>query len=487
MSYNDRGDRRRGRSRSDSRDRKRNRSHHHHDVRRTHDGGSRSTPAVAAAADNSPTNRQPLSGKVISMEDLDVTCCLRIGVLNAPAPVTREQVLNEIEAIKLVAHVETVLMEPRAEGSNDYWASVFFTTPAFADKACAELNVPLRTYRWKLFVTQRLPLPGSLCGEIGTMPVFQPLDANPADTVVVDTQEGFVFFSTDELYKTRGVEDSLATKRNDGKIVRRLICKHFDPEQRIPCRYGLQCMFIHVKACAIGKLLRTVTMKSKLRFPKNEADIQVSSWDFERRTDTLVVRYLEPAMDGSQLHYMFEGCAGYKDVCVGTTAEGMRYGMVRFLTRVAAFDALAQTFDSGLAISFYGCMEDVRRVMMHDPAFRMPHNHNAIISFSNANPQNATSSAAAVSRSAQQETSSAQAAPAKPLPVVPTMRAAAAAVSPPPQREASSEPRALPFPPLPAGWEYGESRKTSQYYFFQPKTKNPTTWQHPITHERYTF
>jgi hypothetical protein len=456
MKRNDRGDRRRERSRSDSRDRKHRRSSYDAGHPHATAQGSPHAPATAMMP------RQPLSAKVIAPADLDVNCCLRIGVINPPAPVTREQVLNEIEAVKLLAQVETVVMEPHREGANEYWANVYFSTPADANRACAELNVPLRTYRWKEFVTQRLPLPGSLCGEVGTIPIFEAFNANPPDTVVVDTQEGYVFFSTDELYRTRGAEEFVSTKRKEGKIVRRLICKHFDPERRIPCRYGLQCMFVHVKACAMPRLLRTVTAKQKLRFPKNETDIQVSSWDFERRADTLVVRGLDLSMDAAQIQYMFEGCAGYRESFVGTTNDGMRFGAVRFSSRIAAFDSLVQTVDSGLSVSYYGCMEDIRRIMLHDPECKKlaATNNNQV-----SQPSAATQRPAFV-------TQTKPAAPQRPAEE---------------QREESSEPRTLPFPPLPAGWDYGESRKTNQYYFFQPKTKNPTTWQHPVTREHYTF
>ena len=443
----------RSRSRSSSRDRKHARSSY--DSSRVQNSAA-SKPAEQAFA-------LPLSGKVVPPEELDINCCVRLGILNASSPVTREQVLSEIDSIKMLPSVETVVMEPPEHGQD--WARIYFTTPADANKACADLNVPFRQGKWRHFVTQKLPLPGSLCGEIGTIPTFEAFGADPPDTVVVDTQEGYVFFSTDELYKTKGAEDFMETKRREGKIVRRLICKHFDPERRIPCRYGLLCTFVHVKACAMPRLLRSVTNKQKLRFPKNETDIQVSSWDFERRADTLIVRRLDPAMDSAQLQYMFEGCAGYRESLVGTTADGMRYGVVRFQSRDGAFEALAQTADSGLSISYYGCMEDVRRIQMHDPEIR----------------RSSMSFGGVAAPSAMSNSLMAPSARGPPIQTRTTDRA-----SPDITRREKTEPK-LPFPPLPPGWEYGESRKTNQYYFFQPKTKNPTTWQHPVTNERYTF
>jgi hypothetical protein len=399
--------------------------------------------------------------------------------------VTREQILNEIETVKLLAQVETVVMQPVPEGSKDYWADVYFTTPMDANKACAELNVPLRQNKWRNFVTQRLPLPGVLCGEIGGLALFEPFNPEPSDTVVVDTQESYVFFSTDELYHTRGAEEFISTKRKEGKIVRRLICKHFDPERRIPCWYGLQCMFVHVKACAMLRLLRTVSTKQKLRLPRNEAEIQLSSWEFERRSDTLLVRSLDPSVDNAQLQYMFEGCSGYRESFMDCTPDGMLFGVVRFNSRPAAFEALLQTTDSGLRISFYGTMEDARRIMMHDPESRKL----AIMQQSAAAQQhhaNAGRGGGAEQSSSLPTVVSTTTAPG-PAVASTVVGTAGGALDGGRQRASSSEPRPLPFPPLPPGWEYGESRKTNQYYFFQPRTKNPTTWQHPITHEHYTF
>lgn len=342
--------------------------------------------------------------------------------------------IEELNNVHLTSALEHVLIE-HDSSSPIHWCRMYFSTPEDADTAATELNVPFRPSRYRNTVTQRMPLRGAHSGEIGTITVFEALEVNPPDTIVVDTQEGYVFFGTDELYKTKGALDFLEAKRNrQGRIIRRLICKHFDPQRRIPCRYGVQCAFIHIKAYAMTRVLRTTPHTAPLRFAKNEQDVHVSSWDFERRLDTLVVRQLDATLNVDGLRYMFEACPGFVDCTILRAKIDQRYGVVRFDSKDSAMMALTQTFDSDLNVGMYGVMEDLRRSQMQQAK------------------DNGTQPPQGDSRH--------------------------------PEGARKTEGRALPFPALPEGWAHGVSQQ-GKYYFFQLNSKNSTRWAHPVTNETY--
>lgn len=438
----------------------------------------------------------------------DDTRCLRIGVFHPSIPVTREQIIDEIDSVKMTSRVEHVAMEPLDEyrAPSAYWGRVYFSSPELADLCAVELNTPRRVSKWKYFVTQRLPRLGPGCGEIRTIPAFEPFHAEPADSIAVETPEGFVVFSTDEVYRTKGVVDYVEAKQA-GRILHRLVCKHFDPQRRFPCRFGAGCNYIHVKAIAMWKLLLPVTSKSanRHRYAIGDGDtsgLHTSFWEFSRRLDTLVVRYLQPEHDVDALRYMFGGCQGFADCFVQCTRDGKRFGFVRFTSQDSAFHALAQTKDCNLNVSFYGCLEDLRRCQSlavgGGQRSQRPHEldgsptapERPLVKSSQIAHRPETHFRGAASSRAHNDRREDHSASRRYVDDGPSDQPAAKADggSPSDERDSAAQDvdTDLPFPPLPEGWEHGVSRRTSQYYFFQPKTKNSTTWKHPSTGERYS-
>lgn len=449
----------------------------------------------------------------------DERCCLRIGVINPRAPLTKEQVLDEMDSIKMSSFVNHVAVEGVAtnhhrDGILVCFARVYFETPADADAAIVEFNAPYRTCKWKQFVTQRLPLPGPLSGEIGSQPTFEAFVEDPADTVIVDTQEGYTFFSTDELYRTRGLEEYITTKKN-GRVIRRLICKHYDAERRIACRFGFQCSFLHVKAFAQNRLLRTVgSWRTPLRIPRHEEDVQLSCWEFERRQDTLVVRDLEPNVQERELAYMFGGCSGYLSSAVRRVPHSTEahYGIVRFQSRAHAWSALVQTFGSGLSISFWGAIEDLRTVMANDARERgagAGTNLNVTLTGAGVLEAGPTPAAAAAGRAAtggidlrqsgqkrDRDTRGGRAGGSMKEAAgyddsddergkEPARKGPPAVGTDAPQTDAPADATPTPFPPLPDGWSYGFSKRTGKYFFFMRCSMDKTTWKHPSTQACY--
>ena len=323
--------------------------------------------------DKTTSKPQALSAAAKKESELSQDTCVRFGIFEPRREISKEEFMDEMEAIRMMGAVEQIVLEPFTPGQDQYfWARIYFNSAENADIAATELNIPLRKSKWRLSVTQRLPLKGAGSGEMGTIPAFQPFVCEPVDTVVVDTQEGYVAFSTDELYLSRSATEFIDAKRN-GRLIRRLICKHFDAERRIPCRYGVGCSFMHIKATAVNRLLRTVGHRAPLRFTKQEEDIQVGTWEYERRHDTLLVRHLDADMTQKELSYMFANCEGFLHCSVFANKDdknnarlGARYGLVRFSNKATAMATLLQTYDSNLSISFFGVMEDVRRMQMHN-------------------------------------------------------------------------------------------------------------------------
>lgn len=430
-----------------------------------------------------------------------------------------------MDAIKMTNRVDTVVVE-QSHIHGHYWARIYFPSPDVADLCATELNIPRRASKWRHFVTQRLPLLGPMCGECFTIPAFEPLRADPVDSVVIGTDEGFTFFSTEELYRTEGAVEYLTAKQS-GRVISRTVCNQFDSTRYQTCKFGVRCNFIHVKAMAMWKLLRPTTLRAPLKvLPLKEqasekenalcatanASANISLWEFGRRYDTLVVRYLEPERTLETLQFMFGGCRGFLNCSIQSTKDGKRFGFVQFVSAGDAFDALAQTFDSNLNVSFYGVLEDMRRLV--SAATSLPPSFKRTIAIDNASALALLSStgcaphgdAAPVAdavdsseTSLRPETHFRGAAPSVTSTISTNTGGGGGGCSPKQTVDGSTEipgdaiapvdnaaSKALPFPSLPEGWEHGYSRRTNQYYFFQPKTKNSTTWKHPVTGERYS-
>ncbi|CUE70466.1 Hypothetical protein, putative [Bodo saltans] len=471
---------RRYRSSSRRRDNESERRYSRTDDRRT----SSSIAPVAATKYEVPD--EVASPSSITRPDV---CCVRIGVFRPPVPVTKAQVIDEIDAIRMTSRVEEVFIEPRtlAEMKNPdapTYARIYFASPEWADLCAVELNTPHRTSKWRHMISQRLPLLGPMCGDIKSIPAFAPFRAEPADSILIETTEGYVVFSTNEIYLTRGAIDYLDAKRH-GRILQRGVCQEFDPQRYTPCANGTDCSDIHVKAVAIWKLLLPTTAKQPIRTASSS--VKVSVWEYNRRRDTLVLRYLAADDDVNSIAFMFGGCDGFLGASIQCTREGKRFGFVQFKDQPSAFAAMAQTAGSNLNVSFYGAMEDIRTTELStaaDPQSPMAakgHEKERPVLRSGGNKHPDTHF---------RGTSAAMAAPLSLIEgdhnVLPQVRNLSpeqhpANAPPPPSSEN------LPFPPLPEGWEHGVSRRTRQYFFFQPKTKNSTTWKHPDTKERYSY
>lgn len=452
-----------GRSRSRSRDKSR---------RRKHSGDRKRGRSEDLERDERHRPQTRREGPAVAVgpaadvpATLDEKCCLRLGIVGPRGSVSKEQVMNELHSIKLDGKVVHVGFEGGEAAHPQFvWVKVYFGTPDEADEAITELNAPGRTCRWRVFVSQRLPLAGPFSGDIGSDPTFQPYVEDPADCIVVDATEGFVYFSTDEMYRTKGLEDCFQAKRQ-GKMIRRLVCKHFDPQRKLPCRYGPQCTFLHVKPHCMNRLLRTVSHRQALRIPRNDDVIQMSSWEGDRREDTLLVRDLDSSLDQAGLTYMFEGCAGFQECFLHTLKDGRAYGIIRFDSQSNAFAALVQTIGSGLNISFCGALEDIRGLLVREvkqnpDGERLYRQHLLEQQKMYANADGGERAGGPVGGSTEGAVSAAGG--------------------------AAAHDAGLPFPPLPEGWVYGMSRRNNQYYFYRLNSKDDTSWKHPVTKESYT-
>ena len=464
------------------------------------EGGRSPSEEVVDSA--SPT---ALSGAAKKTTELSEECCVRLGVFlpsTGQTAIGREEFVDEMDAIHMTSEVERIEVEPLSNDEIEgkfQWAKIYFNTPSNADLAASELNIPLRNSKWRQTITQRLPLKGAQCGEINTIPAFIPFECNPPDTIVVDTQEGFIAFATDEVYHSAGALDFMEAKRN-GRLIRRLVCKHFDAHRRIPCRFGASCTYMHIKAVAADRLLRTVSHKTPLRVSKQDKEVEVSSWDFERRYDTLVIRQptTENDLTEESIRYMFENCPGFVSAQLFSCREGGRnrngegsqsYGLVRFDTKENALSTLLQTYNTDLNIGFYGVMEDVRKVQVvegrkdgslhinesrnfqHNSRGGGPFSNNGDFSRGGRGGDRGGRGGIRGGRGGGDD-----------------FRGGRGAVAP---RGGASigglrvNDGPVPFPALTSEWGYGVSRRTGQYYFFQHGSKAPTTWKHPVTGEKY--
>ncbi|KNH06399.1 Estrogen sulfotransferase testis [Perkinsela sp. CCAP 1560/4] len=200
--------------------------------------------------------------------------------------------------------------------------------------------------------------------EASSLP-FNPFVIHPPFPVIVDTINGAVPFSSQELLFTNGLKDYVNLKLNSGRCTRRTVCKHFDPFQKIQCRYGTNCHFIHIKESSMDRVLQPATLYPPLRLPKLEDDLQISTCENSRRQDTLVLRYLPKATTAEDVDYMFQECEGFLGSYFQLN-EFYSSAIIRFDSIHSATRALLQAAQNELNISFYGAVEDLKALLITD-------------------------------------------------------------------------------------------------------------------------
>eukprot|EP00759_Apiculatamorpha_spiralis_P054475 PhF_6_TR6945/c1_g1_i1/m.10195 len=346
-----------------------NYSHHHNaggheDYDRSYGGGAPCPP---------PYEYRPNTAYVKQEE-----CAVNIGVQHFGTTLNEEKVFDYLKP-NFHGHVQLLEVYQIPELPEWQWVRAYFLTTTKVEEVVTHYNMPghptkftFNRNRYSVIVVAAKTSQdgeGKVHTGIDSMnPQFESMVSVPEDTVVVDTQEGFVNFSTSELYRTKGADDYMQAKRESGKVIRRLVCKHFDPAKGTLCKFGNACSFVHVKERCINRLLRVTTPYQEMRLPRFEDDIQLSTWEFERRHDALVLRYLGDTTK-EEVSYMFQECEGYVG-CIfrkhGLTASAV----VLFRTTENATRALLQTMNSGLNIGFYGVMEDLRTMLLQEAKAR---------------------------------------------------------------------------------------------------------------------
>jgi hypothetical protein len=420
------------------------------------------------------------SGPRRAMSAFNETMCVRVGVLRPRKPVTRDQVRGEMLALHVASCVEEIFLEDAAGVHGDggcVWVRVYFNTVDAADDCATKLCLPAHVSKeWRHCVTQRLPLrPAAPLGPpTAGQPRNVPCVAQPVEVVAVSVGDGFVGYSTDELYVTQRLLDWGLDKQRRGETTECVLCRLFDPTQPgITCPAGMACQFIHVQAARMERLLHTSPVaKHGHRHTSSTCGGSsgggiVSAWDEARRGDTLIARDLDGDVGPTELRYMFGGCAGFVSAVLRATIPGRQYAVVRFDGAPAAMAALLQMHGADLSVSMYGAMEDMQAVQQRqEDALR-------------AAGLTATAAATASPRAA-------------PLPAVGGRKRGRTVVVPPPALTVTADgaapvplPPTLPFPALPDGWGHGEARHDGRYYFFHRRTHDSTRWTHPTDGKPY--
>lgn len=413
---------------------------------------------------------------------------------------------------------------PRATktGKPIQWIRIFMRDVDSADVVAAEFSIPDLNPQWKV-VAQRLPIVDHFTQTPPTKNLeLKPVKSWVPQVVTVETQEGYIPFMTTELFYTQGLSEYLLTKEGNHRIVRRQVCKHFDPATEGDCRFGDMCTFLHIHAKVIDRLLVAHSFKARLRIPRRMEDIQLSAFEMQRRDDTLMVRDLAENIGQEQLEYMFSGCAGFASarVRLAPVDNGRRYGVLRFQSRQTAVSAMVQTFGSGLSLGFYGVLEDMRASRIKE-VIESHKGDGSAMAVGGATAAGAPAAAAVVNRpGASAAVSSAPGVENALLQVLPPARGvivngSSGSKNQPlagqrhtreespgtvgPARHARSlsnaggdnnsgdanfHPSANDFPPLPEGWDWGHSRRQNRYYFHEKRGK--TVWLHPVTGKSYS-
>ena len=188
---------------------------------------------------------------------------------------------------------------------------------------------------------------------------------DPPLPVSVDTPRGQMLFSTDELLHTEGISEYFLSKGQTGKGVFLRPCKRFDPKKKMVCRMGAECRYAHLKDEVCSKQLGAASIYDPYRMPKNVEDLSISTWDLDRRSDSLVLRNIAENVGLEDVQYMFQECEGYVSASF-LPDEYFPVAIIQFQDPQSASQALLQTVDSGLNISFYGVVEDLRALLLQE-------------------------------------------------------------------------------------------------------------------------
>lgn len=452
---------------------------------------SRLPPDAWAAPPPLPT----LSASAKDISEMDVRVGLRLGVFRAATRLSKEQVMDEIESVRMTSHVERVLLEsPRQIAllpgvppqEQEYaWATVFFSSAEAADLCAALLCQPGRRSKWVRVSIQRLPIvsrqtePHTAEEEQRAQVHAYQMNAvarrvtkgdgaallgGVHDTVLAQSAYGWCVLSTGGLFPTSGLAAYLK-HRHVGDFTGIDVCADFDPQcDKDKCSAGGQCKGVHLRACEQWRLLLPPVLISKKEALTAGTPTLVatspaeSAWQRSRRKDTLLVMPLPPEIDEAAFVYMFRWCDGFQRAQTVRTVDALRYGVVQFADAASAQLARQQAIShSNLPVRFVG-------------GTAADANSTESLTASPA----ATSTEPTNSATASPPDKSRTAAPSGANAMISSGAATAAA------RHAPD----VPFPPLPGGWEYGLSRRTMQYYFLQSGKKS-TTWKHPVTQEQY--
>ncbi|KAI5691656.1 hypothetical protein MNV84_08382 [Leishmania braziliensis] len=449
-----------------------------------------SPPNACGVAPPLPT----LSASAKDISEMDVRAGLRLGVFRASTRLNKEQVMDEIESVRMTSHVELVLLESPQQiallqdvppQEHDYeWATVFFSIAEAADLCAALLCQPGRRSKWARVSIQRLPIVSRQTEpytaeeeQRAQVHMYQMNAASPSvtktngatlfsdarDTVLARGAYGWCVLSTGGLFPTLGLAAYLQHRRR-GDFTGIDVCAKFDPQcDKDKCVAGGQCNGVHLRSCEQWRLLVPPMLILRKTTPTSSTSTEdipspvESAWQEARRTDTLVVLPLPPEIDETAFVYMFQRCDGFRRAQTVRTVDAHRYGVVQFADAASAHLAQQQAIShSNLPVRFVGeATEAVNGTQALAAALDV--SSTEVINSSTV-PPNKSYTTAPSSTSA-----------------VTASRTNPAAVTHAPD---------VPFPPLPSGWEYGLSRRTMQYFFLQSGKKS-TTWKHPVTQEQY--
>lgn len=466
---------------------------------------------------------------------MDVRAGVRLGVYRAATRLNTEQVMDEVESVRMTRSVERVLLESQQptqqpqpgvpiEEREYAWATVFFADAEAAELCVARLCQPGRRSKWSRMCIQRLPLTSLLTAPLSSAESeryrvhayqLESAASTPGtaattasalpDTVLARSAGGWCVLSTAGLYPTMGIATYLKHRRS-GDFSGVEVCPKFHTEvEKDACDAGGKCASLHLREAEQWKLLLPVVRlpaagKTSVGTSPHVKPVSASitpaaaatataavvnrlaetSWQRARHADCLVVNPLPPDIDERSFVYMFRGCKGFVRAQTVRTVDQVRYGVVQFTDATSAQEARQQaTASSELVVRFY----------------EEESNCNA------APPQNAagtaTSGGGLLARTAVETAVDGEGTPrqveendSKEVSATPDRNnqnsttddkeagcGGAAPVEP-------THAAGVPFPPLPEGWEYGLSRRTMQYFFLQSGKKS-TTWKHPVTQEQY--
>ena len=332
--------------------------------------------------------------------------------------------------------------------------------------------------------------------------LFSPCVIHPPFPVIVDTINGPVPFSSQELLFTNGLKDYVNLKLNSGRCTRRTVCKHFDPFQKIQCRYGTNCHFIHISGGSMDRILQPATLYPPLRLPKLEDDLQISTCENNRRQDTLLLRYLPEDLTETEVEYMFQECEGF---CSSYFQRNEFYStaIIRFTNCETATRALLQASESELNISFYGVVEDLKALLITD-ARECNYLATAIerldgdkikakesIADSDHPPTVGERGKFRYDRELRNRKNDYEGGDLRRADEAKRGRREEHNVRVHEAYDGHTRPKTshIPagylFPSLPPNWSYQLNTKGSQFYFYAVGREDETTWFHPLTKEMY--